>query len=42
MHHQRNYRYDQQQMDQPAGNMEREESEQPQHQQNDKQSEKHL
>jgi hypothetical protein len=41
VHHQSNHRYDQQKVNQPAGNVEREKSQQPQHQQNNKQPQKH-
>ena len=39
--HQRNRRYDQQQVNQTTGNVEREQSQQPHYQQNNKQREKH-
>jgi hypothetical protein len=37
VHHQRNHRYDQQKVNQPAGNVECEESQQPQYKQHSKQ-----
>jgi hypothetical protein len=36
VHHQRNHRYDQQKVNQPTGHVEREKSQQPQYQQNNK------